>query len=222
MQDRSIQLFIFCVLVLGFLLGSYQQVWEQGAKKVTTTNLETLQKENNLYVQVIWDASGHMSIKKNSIQKMDKAKEFLSDLEGKLPPDVYLSLRIFGARKIDDLEDSFLAVPFAKNNQEIIKNYINNVEPLGKAVIGNSLKKAISDFDEIQGDKKILLITAGINQDYRSLQQIANNLNQKNIKLIIFHMGNENKQTLKNMAQITDGIYINKDNYNAFKNIFNK
>ena len=78
---KSIYIFFIFLFIMGILLGSYEEIYKQGAKKVTTynTTMEKIQ-EDNTYVEIIWDASGSMWGEENGFRKIFRSKDILKSL----------------------------------------------------------------------------------------------------------------------------------------------
>ncbi|MFW5998290.1 MAG: vWA domain-containing protein [Halanaerobiaceae bacterium] len=227
---KSFHILLLFLLVLGFFLGSHEEIYRQGAKKVTTYETGIENRETETYLEIIWDASGSMWGKNNDTRKITQAKEVLDYINSNLPDNIYTGLRIFGARRISDEKDSFLAVPFEKNNNNKIKNYIKNIKPLGRSPIELSLKKAGKDLENFSGERHILLISDGISNQEISEQEVIDKLNESDIKFHVFHLGeydNDSKVDEEDMEDInvsgnlitiadhTNGNYFSENNNTA-------
>lgn len=217
MKYKKIKITFLILIIIGILLGSveekYEENWKRGIKKVDSDSVITQQ---HVYLEVIWDASGSMWGQEEGITKFIKSKEVLRDLTNNVPDKIKIGLRIFGARRVADLKDSFMALPFS-NKKNVIFNYIENVKPLGKSPIGYSLKKAREDLSERRGQKTILLVSDGLNNDKLQPLQVAEQLKSENITLYIVHTGELNNKSLqtklKDMAKKTGGKYYTYNNY---------
>ncbi|HHU93009.1 MAG TPA: VWA domain-containing protein [Halanaerobiaceae bacterium] len=217
MKFDSIKIVLVCLLVLGFFLGAYEGIWRQGALKVANYNVDLVEEEPAFYLEVIWDASGSMWGRDYGVEKIIKSKEVLKTFTDELPENVNIALRIFGARRVGDLEDSFLAIPFDNENREDMVNFITNVKPLGKSPIGYSLIEACKDLQGIKGKKYILLISDGIDNGEIPPDKVIEEVIQNEIILHVVHIGEpENpgvKEGLKEMAEKTGGLYFTYNNH---------
>lgn len=221
MNDNSIKILVLCLLILGIFLGAYEGIWKQGAKKVTNYNVKlTNEMDNNVYLEVIWDASGSMWGRDLGVEKIVKSREVLNTFTNEIPKKVNIGLRIFGARRIGDLKDSFLAIPFQKESRNKISNFITNVKPLGKSPIAYSLREARKDLAKYEGERYILLISDGIDNGQIPHEDIIQELVKSNIILHIVHIGEPDNKDLKNklkkMAEKTGGKYFT---YNEHKEV---
>lgn len=217
MKDNSIKILLICLIILGAFLGAYEGLWKQGAKKVSNYDVDIPVNSNEVYLEVIWDASGSMWGRDYGVEKIIRSREVLKTFADEIPEKVNLGLRIFGARRVGDLKDSFLAIPLEENNRENIINFITNVKPLGKSPIAYSLKEAKNDLNEVNGKKFILLISDGIENGEIPGEQVINELINSNVTLHVVHIGEpEDKNIsdkLKDMAEKTGGQYFTYDNH---------
>lgn len=212
MKVDSIRIVLACLLLLGFFLGAYEGIWRQGAQKVANYNLDLAEGSRDIYLEVVWDASGSMWGRDYGVEKIIRSKEVLKTFTEEIPDKVNIALRIFGARRVGDLEDSFLAIPFDNENREDIINFITNVKPVGKSPIGYSLQEACKDLQEINGHKYILLISDGIDNGEIPPEKVLEEIKNNGIVLHIVHIGEpeekEVKDKLKEMAEKTGGSYF--------------
>lgn len=214
MKDDSIRVLLVCLIVLGIFLGAYEGIWKQGAQKVSNYNIDLadINIHKEIYLEVIWDASGSMWGRDYGVEKIIRSKEVLKTFTEGIPEQVNIGLRIFGARRVGDLEDSFLAIPFDNNNRENIVNFITNVKPLGKSPIAYSLQEACKDLQEINGERYILLISDGIDNGEIPSEQVVEEIIKNDIVLHVVHIGEPEdpdiKTKLKNMAEKTGGSYF--------------
>ncbi len=198
------------LLLLGLMLGAYEGIYKQGIKRVTN---EQIYNEEEVYLELIWDASGSMWGREEGIEKILRSKDILKTITEKAPDDINIGLRIFGARKTGDINDSFLAVPVEKDNKKIIENFIANVRPLGKSPIGFSLQKAKEDLLNLPGKKFIILISDCIDNGHIPPESVIDDLKKGGISLHIVYIGDladvELKNKLKEVAESTGGGFFN-------------
>ena len=217
MRDNSIRLLLICLIILGVFLGAYEGLWKQGAKKVSNYDVEITDSKGEIYLEVIWDASGSMWGRDYGVEKIIRSKEVLKTFASDIPEKVNLGLRIFGARRVGDLEDSFLAIPFQEGNREDIINFITNVKPLGKSPISYSLQEAHKDLANINGEKYVMLISDGIDNGEIPSEEVINRFINDDIVLHVVHIGQpekeEIKEKLKEMAEKTGGQYFTYDDH---------
>lgn len=217
MGDRSVRILLLLLLILGIFLGIYEGIWEQGARKVVNPDI-LLPAGNEIYLEVIWDASGSMWGREYGVEKIIRSKEVLKTFTSEIPERVNLGLRIFGSRRVDDLKDSFLAIPFQEEDREGILNFITNVKPLGKSPIAYSLREAKDDLKKVRGKKFILLVSDGIDNGNLPTAEVIREIKDNDIILHVVHIGDLNdrelKLKLKEMAESTGGRYFTYQDYN--------
>ncbi|MEJ6950581.1 vWA domain-containing protein [Natronospora cellulosivora (SeqCode)] len=211
MQDNSIKILLVCLIILGVFLGAYEGLWRQGAKKVLNYETVFSTHQNDIYLVLIWDASESMWEKDFGVEKILQSKEVLMTFVDEMPDDINIALRIFGARRTDDLKDSFLAVPLQDSSRENMINFITNVRPLGKSSIAHSLNEARMDLHDVQGDKYMILISDGIDYGDIPTKDVINKLIEDEIVLHVVHIGDSNEDIqneLKGMVEKTGGDYF--------------
>ena len=116
-------------------------------------------------IQIVVDASRSMWGRMEGEPKMVVAKETLLDMSQSLTPDSNLALRAYGNRsksEAKDCNDSELLVGFGRNNRYEIGSAIEGLSPLGQTPLAYALNQAGHDFEGIEGEKAIVLVTDGI------------------------------------------------------------
>lgn len=118
-------------------------------------------------VLIILDLSKSMNEQLNNDEtKIDVAKKAVSDVLKSLPDNTNVGLRVYGHKSgllgMNQCHKTDLIAPIAANNRTKIINDIKNLYPNGVTPIEYSLKRAIDDFKDITGSKRIVLISDGI------------------------------------------------------------
>lgn len=117
----------------------------------------------NKSIYLIFDASNSMwGELPDKQRKIAVAKQVLADFDATDFADRDLALRVYGHRRAKDCSDTELVVPFAASSENLddVRAAVQAVTPRGKTPIARSLKAALDDFGDRQGD--ILLISDGI------------------------------------------------------------
>lgn len=70
MKLDSIRIVLVFLLLLGFFLGAYEGIWRQGAQKVANYNIDLAEESKDIYLEVIWDASGSMWGRDYGVEKI--------------------------------------------------------------------------------------------------------------------------------------------------------
>ena len=114
-------------------------------------------------IYIIFDASGSMWGRLESkSRKIDVAKKVLIDFVNEDFLGYELAFRAYGHRRKDDCQDTELIVPFGKPSDVIspMRDFVSNVNPLGRTPITFSFQEALKDFGDRKGE--IILISDGI------------------------------------------------------------
>jgi len=120
-------------------------------------------------VLFVFDASNSMKTAHEGKARMEHAKALFNKFLDSLNTfkNYEFALRLYGHTvkyPPGDCNDSKLAVPFAKNNVQKIKDVIKKVKPTGITPIEHSLTKAADDFPDTKAVNTIILITDGIEE----------------------------------------------------------
>lgn len=114
-------------------------------------------------VYVIFDASGSMwGQLPDKSHKVVVAKTVLQDFLAQDFGDTELAFRAYGHRRKGDCTDSELIAPFGPSAAVAaqVQGFMETLNPLGKTPIAYSLRQALTDFGDRNGE--IILITDGI------------------------------------------------------------
>ncbi len=225
MFDKSLRYMLVGLLLLGFLLGSYEEYWQPGAYRVVKYEVHKTFSPDDTYIEIIWDASGSMWGEQENQDKIDISKDILNQLVVSFEDEVNLGLRVFGAKRPADKRDSFLAVKPLGRNKKNILGYITNIRPLGKSPINYSLIKAKEDLIKLPGNKKhILLITDCINNGDISLDDVIAQFVNEQIIISVINIGdtdNQQSKDLQRLVQLTGGQYYAENLDNDFREYLN-
>ncbi|MFW6377337.1 MAG: vWA domain-containing protein [bacterium] len=211
MKDNSIKILLISILILGLFLGAYEGLWEQGAKKVVNYNIDLTDTQEDIFIMLIWDASESMWEDNYGVEKIVQSKDVLKTFVNDIPEEINIGLRIYGARRVDDLKDSFLATPINNANRESMLNFIANVKPTGKASLAYSLDESRKDLKSVQGKKFLILVSDGIDNGEIPTEDVIDNIIKDDIILHVVQIGDSNKEIkdkLKDMATKTGGSYF--------------
>ncbi len=114
-------------------------------------------------IYIIFDASGSMwGQLPDKSHKVVVAKSVLQDFVSRDFGQADLALRVYGHRRKGDCRDSELVASFGPSSAlvERVKAFMAGLNPLGKTPITYSLRQALEDFGDREGE--IILITDGI------------------------------------------------------------
>lgn len=116
----------------------------------------------------------------------------ISELEG--VPNLEVALRVYGHQSpitptFQDCNDTKLEVPFAPNNFDAVKGFINTVECKGTTPIARSLEASANDFPDASSRNFLILITDGLEACDEFPCESARKLKEKGINVTPFVVG---------------------------------
>jgi hypothetical protein len=147
---------------------------------------------------------------------MAVAKDILHDVSYWYPDDLDLALRAYGSNspsESNNCADSTLLVPFGDHNRESIRQAVARLRPTGQTPIAYSLHQAARDFDSLDSDRALVLVTDGIESCGGDPVAAARTLRERGIvvHLIGFGLGNaadEDTANLYAVANASGGRYV--------------
>ena len=171
---------------------------------------------NDRAVEIVVDASKSMWGQIDGESKMEIAKTTLEEVSYWLPEDLDLALRAYGNTSSSDKNncaDSSLLVPFGERNREYVRHAIAGLRPTGQTPIAYALNQAAGDFDSLQSDRTLVLVSDGIESCGGDPVTAAYALRQQGIvvHLIGFGLGNaadEDAASLQAVANASGGRYV--------------
>ena len=185
----------------------------------------------NFNVQIILDASGSMREKIGEKTKMELAKEAIKEFAEALPEEAKISLRVYGhkgsgsdADKQLSCSSSDLVYQLQAYDEEKLDQALAQFEPSGWTGIAHSLRLAEQDLSHFPADKNtniIYLVSDGIETCGGDPVQVARELSQSDVmpllNVIGFDVNAEGQKQLKEIAQVSEGLYANVTNQEQFK-----
>ena len=114
-------------------------------------------------VYIIFDGSGSMwGQLADKVHKITAARSVLKEFVSGDFGAKQLALRVYGHRRKGDCSDTELVVPFApsRSSARRMQKFVDKINPRGKTPISRSLRAALEDFGDRQGE--IILISDGI------------------------------------------------------------
>ena len=167
-------------------------------------------------VQVVVDASRSMWGRMEGSPKMSVAKDILFSLSDWLPEDINLALRAYGSvtpSEENDCSDSSLLVPFGQQERESLRAAISSLKPRGQTPIAYALQQASMDFELVESERAVVLVTDGIESCGGDPVMAAMQLREQGITVHVigFGLGNsvdEDAASLQAVAEASGGRYI--------------
>jgi len=141
-------------------------------------------------ILIVMDSSYSMSEEIGGISKMDIAKNALNGVLSELSPNLNIGLRIYGHRAgFYECSASELVCPIRKNNISAIKQKVNRLRPTGSTPIIYSLRQALAGDFSYNANKRIILISDGVETCEGSLCDFAVDLVKRGVKVKIDVIG---------------------------------
>lgn len=142
----------------------------------------------------VFDASGSMADPWQSDTKYRAAVKVLTGILDSLSgqPDLEVGLRVYGPKRAPgtDCKDSYIMVPFGRDNLSDITRVLNGLEPGGTTPIAYSLEQTVSDFSSCEGCRNVvILITDGLEACGGDPCEISRRLQREGIFLRPFIVG---------------------------------
>ena len=150
---QIIKFLFLCAFLFPFTMNSFGQDAPKTQKELTR-------------ILFLFDCSGSMNAVFQTAPKINIAKKLLGELLDSLKKvsNLELALRCFGHQvpwPPGDCNDTRLEVPFSRNNGDVIKNRLSNIEAKGTTPIALSLQACEKDFPDLNARNIIILITDG-------------------------------------------------------------
>lgn len=164
----------------------------------------------------IFDASGSMWGQVDGVAKIEIAKEALSDLITKIPPDSEVGLVVYGHRREKDCSDIEELVPLGRPDAQAMVAAVQSIQPKGMTPMAASVRLVAERF-RASGEKgDIILISDGKETCDADPCELVRSLRQAGIRLTLhvigFDVGGETEQQLRCMAQAGGGQYFAASN----------
>lgn len=171
---------------------------------------------NDRAVEIVVDASRSMWGRMQGEPKMVVAKRTLLDVSRDFTGPSHLALRAYGnssESQQNDCSDSELLVAFGRNNREQINQAIEELRPLGQTPLAYALSQAARDFDGIEGEKVVVLVTDGIESCGGDAELEASALWDNGIAIHVIGFGldnaaDEDTASLDAIAQAAGGRFF--------------
>ena len=171
---------------------------------------------NERAVQIVVDASRSMWGQIDGVAKMQIAKDILHDAANDLPDDLDLALRAYGhtsASEENNCADSGLLVPFGGNSRQSLNAAIDGLKPKGQTPIAYALRQAAADFDALDSERTLVLVTDGLESCGGDPVAAARDLYERGIRIHVIGFGlgdarDEDTASLKTVAYASGGSYF--------------
>jgi len=162
-------------------------------------------------------------------RKIEIAKDALRDLLNDLPVNTVIGLRAFGHQRcantkrcIPECATSELLVPLGSGNAPAVEAKLKDIQPLGWTPLSNSLKSALSDFQEYRrSDTMIILVSDGRESCGGDPCGAVRKIRQAGAKTVVhvvgFDVGEEERDQLQCVALAGGGTYYDTTTAKEFR-----
>ena len=127
----------------------------------------------NTAVELVLDCTGSMTAVKpgETLRRWDKAVNALGSVLEKLPPEVVVSLRVFGAEQFDGPDDLpelgghrvvWPPKPWAQGDEEELIGKVRHLKPHGETALARAMAMAASDIKGAFKAHTMVVITDGV------------------------------------------------------------
>ncbi len=222
MKSKFNLIFVLSVILIFSGCGFVQPTSETSQVNSETPNSETDKtnepqnisltdrKPDGIYI--IFDASGSMWGRlSDRSTKLNVAKKVLNEFVGGDFAGYDLALRVYGHRQKDDCLDSELVLPFGKPEDAVqpMRDFVAQVNALGRTPITYSLQGALKDFGDRSGE--IILITDGIESCDADPCALVRQWRESKVKIkmhvVGFGLDEKSKDALKCLSEAAGTAY---------------
>ena len=175
-------------------------------------NSAAAQAQGAQNVMIILDDSDSMSenIGAGSESKMSAAKRTVLDVLHNLSPDIRVGLRIYGnsTSPFSSCHATSVLVPLGQNNRNLIASKMIGIQPTGMTPISYTLLRSLEeDFQTVNGQKTIILISDGIETCGEDPCHVAVRLQQMGIsaKINVIGLGLQDYAATKQLRCVALG-----------------
>ena len=165
-----------------------------------------------------------MSRPMGKISRMEAARIAFNEALKDIPDNSMLALRVFAQKGDKDsvaaCQETELIVPFQQGAKQQILKFIQQAKPIGtQTPLINTLEVALDDFKNIQGSKKIILLSDGEETCLTDMDPVMSQYKQADMPVDTIGIGDEVPFTwLGDIALESGGMFFNGANLEGLKN----
>ncbi|SET34454.1 Ca-activated chloride channel family protein [Oceanobacillus limi] len=192
--------------------------------------------KENYNIEVLLDASGSMAAYIGDKTMMQIAKETIQDFMDQVPEEANVSFRVYGHKgtsSSDDKELSCEAIEqvygYAPYEEDSFQEELDQIKPAGWTPLAEALKKAeeaLAEYDTENHTNLIYVVSDGVETCDGDPVQVAKSLSDSNAKPIMniigFNVDDEAHAQLKEMADVSGGIFSAANNQNELEDEFKR
>lgn len=197
--------------------------WESMTFADPTGDSDELQPKENYNVALLLDASGSMANYEHDRTRMDLAKEAIQEFVENLPDSANVALYVYGhvgTGSDEDKEKSCSAIdevyPLSNYDEGKFSDALDEFEPAGWTPMASAIKKVQEDFKDLNGEQNsnvIYIVSDGVEtcdeDPVEAIKSLADSDISPVVNIIGYQVDNEGLKQLKEMAEASDGRYVN-------------
>jgi len=198
------------LLVCSLLLaGNSINAQNAAADSVTATS----QSADTPIVLIVLDLSLSMDQEFGDTTRIDAARQVFTETLARIPKSTTLGLRVFAHKgsgaMLQACGETELVIPFGRNTHDSITNTVNHRKPVGKKTpLAFALSRAAGDLAELSGERKIILVSDGIENCNGDPEGIAGQLLDIGITVDTIAIGEEAAFQLGRVALAGGGQFF--------------
>ncbi|OZU87614.1 hypothetical protein CIL03_16125 [Virgibacillus indicus] len=192
----------------------------------TAEGNEVLKRKETYNIAILLDSSGSMGNYEDGRTRMDLAKEAIQQFVENLPEEANISLDVYGhigsgsdadkEKSCSNIEEVY---PLSTYNNEKFSDALNQFEPAGWTPMAKAIQvveEKLKDYNGKENSNIIYIVSDGVgtcNGDpVKAIQSLAESQIDPVVNIIGYQVDNEGLEQLKEMADASDGRYINATN----------
>ncbi|MEN2767528.1 VWA domain-containing protein [Ornithinibacillus xuwenensis] len=192
--------------------------------------------KENYNVEVLLDGSGSMGAYIGNQTMMEIAKEAIHNFMKQVPEEANVSLRVYGHKGTGSESDKELSCStieqvygYAPYDEQSFKKELDAISPAGWTPLADALKqaqRALAEYDTENNTNLIYVVSDGIETCDGDPVAVAKSLSDSNAKPIIniigFNVDSEAQAQLKEMAEVSGGIFSMANDQSELEDEFNR
>ncbi|MEC5424943.1 VWA domain-containing protein [Virgibacillus sp. C22-A2] len=210
--------------------------WEFSASGDPDLPDSRYQFKENYNIEVLLDASGSMGAYIGDKTMMEIAKDSIHDFMKQVPEDANVSFRVYGHEGTGSQEDkgkSCAAIEqvygYAPYKEDEFQKELDKIEPAGWTPLASVLEQAeeaLQEFDSENSTNLIYVVSDGVETCDGDPVKVAKSLADSNaepiINIIGFNVNSNAQKQLKEMAEVSGGVFSTANNQDQLKEEFNR
>ncbi|MDL4842139.1 vWA domain-containing protein [Aquibacillus rhizosphaerae] len=197
--------------------------WESMIFGDPTGETDTLKPKENYNVALLLDASGSMANYEHDYTRMELAKEAIQQFVEDLPKTANVALYVYGHVGSGSDEDKTKSCstidevyPLANYSTDEFTEALHQFDPAGWTPMAGAIKKVQEDFKELheeQNSNVVYIVSDGVEtcdeDPVKSIESLADSDINPLVNIIGYQVDNEGLVQLREMAEASDGRYVN-------------